>query len=263
MNSLSNIQLKDDFDYKCTRCAENNINLKCGNITSILIPNRTVVGTSYIVSSINVKSTNSTILKFTSNITNTNFIGSISFQVLKLCDNSFTLIPIGPPWIFSRSAANTGSESFSFFVCDHNICLNKCCTYTIKATIVDSLIRTLSITDIGNGGAVTLVGPAAFIVNCTDTIVLWVGNIQFSNVSGDINIIGSFGTVSQSGSTITINDIEPGSFIFTDIPNFNTVFISSGTLTITVTPVNGDVIERRFTSGTSIITNATLVALSL
>jgi len=70
-------------------------------------------------------------------------------------------------------------------------------------------------------------------------------------------------SISQSGSTITINDIEPGSFIFTDIPNFNTVFISSGTLTITVTPVNGDVIERRFTSGTNTITNATLVALSL
>jgi len=251
------------LDSRCTKCAENNINLKCGNINSIIIPNGTVVGTSYIVSSINVKSTNSTILKFTSNITNTNFIGTISFQVFKLCDNNITSIPIGPPWIFSGSASNTGSDIFSFFVCDHDICSNKCCTYTVEATIVDSLIRNIAITDIGNGGAVTLVGPATLIVNGTNTIVLGGANIQFSNVIGDINIIGSFGTVSQSGSTITINDIEPGNFIFTDIPNFNTVFISSGTLTITVTPVNGDVIERRFTSGTNIITNATLVALSL
>lgn len=72
-----------------------------------------------------------------------------------------------------------------------------------------------------------------------------------------------FGNISQSGNTITVNNIEAGSFIFTEAPGLNKISILSGTISLTIIPFNGKVIEKRLTSGTSIITNATLAELSL
>ena len=261
MNSLLCGQYKDKLEKKCLTCAENNINIKSGNINSIIIPNGTLVETSYIVSSLNVNRKNSSILEFTCNITNTNFIGTISFQVFKLFNNNSTLIPIGPPWILSRPSANASSDILSFFSYDEDICINKSCTYILKATIIDSLFRNLSITNIGSGGNLTLVGPSTIIINGNITIT-FVGNIDFPNVSGNINILGLFGNTSQSGSTVTVDNIEGGSFVFTKMAGYETIFILNDPLTLIITPVNGEIREERLTSGTSIITNATLAAIS-
>ena len=56
--------------------------------------------------------------------------------------------------------------------------------------------------------------------------------------------------------------MEEGSFIFTEAPGFNKISILSGILSLTIMPFNGEIIEKSITSGTSVITNVTLVALS-
>lgn len=113
MNSLSCVQLKDEFNPSCT---DNNINLEYGYIGSALIPNGTEMGTSYIISSINVNNINRRLLEFACNIINTNFIGTISFQKFKFFNNNSKAISIGSPWILSLPVANTGAYILSLFV---------------------------------------------------------------------------------------------------------------------------------------------------
>lgn len=260
MNSLSYVKLKDELNSICT---DNNINIEHGYTGSVLIPNGTEIGTSYIISSINVNNLNRRLLEFACNIINTNFIGTISFQIFKLFNNNSKSISIGPPWILSYPVSNNGADVFSLFVCDDDICSNKC-TYIAQATIIDSLFRSLYLTDIvGGNDNVTLVGPATFIADGNFFTINAGTNLTLNNISGNINIQGLFGNISQLGNTITVNNIEAGSFIFTEAPGFNKISILSGTISLTILPFNGEVIEKRITSGTSIITNATLAALSL
>lgn len=259
MNLLSSVQHKDEFNPICT---DNNINLECGYTGSALIPSGTEMGTSYIISSINVNNINRRLLEFSCNIISTNFIGTISFQIFKLLKNNYKAISIGPPWILSHPVANTGADILSLFVCDDDICSNKC-TYIVKATITDSSFRSLYLTDIvGGNDNVTLVGPATFITNGSLFTINAGTNLTLNNLHGNINIQGLFGNISQSGNTITVNNIEEGSFIFTESSGFKKISILSGTLSLTIMPFNGDVVEKSITSGTSVITNGTLVALS-
>ena len=144
MNSLSCVQLKDKFNPICT---DNNINLEYGYIGSALIPNGTEMGTSYIISSINVNNINRRLLEFACNIINTNFIGTISFQIFKLFSNNSKAISIGPPLILSYPVANTGADILSLFVSDNDFSSNKC-TYIVQATIIDSSFRSLYLTEI-------------------------------------------------------------------------------------------------------------------
>lgn len=115
MNSLSYFKLKDQFNSICT---DNNINIEHGYTGSVLIPNGTEIGTSYIISSINVNNLNRRLLEFACNIINTNFIGTISFQIFKLFNNNYKSISIGPPWILSYPVSNNGADVLSLFVCD-------------------------------------------------------------------------------------------------------------------------------------------------
>lgn len=254
MNSLSCIQLKDEFNPICT---DNNINIDHGYTGSSLIPNGTEVGTSYVISSINLDNINKRLLEFVCNIINNNFIGTISFQVFKLFNNNSNAISIGPPWILSFPVANTGADILSFFVCDDDICSNKC-TYIAQATIIDSSFRSLYLTDIvGGSDNVTLVGPATFIADGALFTINPGTNLTLNNLHGNINIQGLFGSISQVGNTITVNNIEAGSFIFTEAPGFNQITILNGTISLTVMPFNGEIIEKYFTSGTSVITNGT------
>ncbi|MDV4151767.1 DUF4489 domain-containing protein [Clostridium sp. AL.422] len=259
MNSLSYGGLKDELNPICT---VNNINIEHGYTGSALIPNGTEVGTSYVISSINVDNINRRLLEFVCNIINNNFIGTISFQVFKLFNNNSNAISIGPPWILSYPAANNGADILSLFVCDEDICSDKC-TYIVQATVTDSLFRSLYLTDIVGGiDNVTLVGPATFISNGAFFTINAGIPLTLNIVHGNINIQGLFGSVSQVGNTITVNNIEEGSFIFTESPGFNNISILSGTISLTINPFNGEVIEKSLTSGTSIITNGTLASLS-
>ena len=96
---------------------------------------------------------------------------------------------------------------------------------------------------------------AFFTINAGATLTL-------SNIHSNINVQGLFGSISEVGNTITVNNIEEGSFIFTESPGFNKISILSGTISLTINPFNGEVIEKSLISGTSIITNGTLAALS-
>lgn len=73
-------------------------------------------------------------LEFTSNIivpaTTANV--TLVFQIFKICTNMSQPIPVGTPWTFMTSA--TTSDTFSFFVCDCDICSDECCTYTVQVT---------------------------------------------------------------------------------------------------------------------------------
>ena len=60
MNSLSCGELKDELNPICTA---NNINIEHGYTGSALIPNGTEVGTSYVISSINVDNINKRLLE--------------------------------------------------------------------------------------------------------------------------------------------------------------------------------------------------------
>lgn len=259
MNSLPCIQLKDEFIPICT---DNNINIEHGYTGSALIPNGTEIGTSYIISSIDGNNINRRLLEFTCNIINTNFIGTISFQIFKLFNNNFKSISIGPPWILSFPVANTSSDIISFFACDDDIYSNKC-TYIAQASIIDSSFRSLYLTDIVGGvNNVTLVGPATFISDGALFTINACTNLTLNNLHGNINIQGLFGSVSQVGNAITVNNIEAGSFIFTEAPEFNKISILSGTLSLTINPFNGEILERSITSGTIVITNGTFGSIS-
>lgn len=259
MNSLSSSQLKEELNPICT---DNNINIEYGYTGSALIPSGTEMGTSYIISSINVNNINRRLLEFACNIINNNFIGTISFQVFKIFNNNPKAISIGAPWILSYPVANNRADILSLSVCDNDFSSDKC-TYIVQATIIGSSFRSLYLTDIvGGNNNVTLVGPATFISDGAIFTINAGTNLTLNNLHGNINIQGLFGNISQVGNTIIVNNIEEGSFIFTELPGFNKISIINGTLSLTVMPFNGEVIEKSLTSGTSVITNGILEALS-
>ncbi|MCF0149481.1 MAG: DUF4489 domain-containing protein [Clostridium sp.] len=258
MNSLSCGELKDELNHGCT---DNNINIEHGYTGSALIPNGAEVGTSYIISSIDVKNINIRLLEFACNIINTNFIGNISFQIFKIFNDNSKAIPVEPPWIVSFPVANTGADIISFFVCD-DFCSNKG-NYIVKATIISSSFRSLSITDIvGGNDNVTLIGPATFFTGNTVFNIFPGDTFTLNNLNGNINIMGSYGDISRFGNTLIVDNIEEGSFIFTELPGFNNISLINGTLRLTVTPFNGETIEKAVTSGSSVITNGIFAALS-
>ncbi|WP_313346949.1 DUF4489 domain-containing protein [Sedimentibacter sp.] len=68
----------------------------------------------------------------------------VNFQVFRLCDNQRNSIPVGPQLVFSVPYTTiidppiapgfSGTSTFSFFVCDCDICPDECCTYSVVAT---------------------------------------------------------------------------------------------------------------------------------
>src|SRR5699024_8293852 len=113
------------------------------------IPVATVVGTTVTPTSLTLDTScicNPCVkLEFTSNIIATAFIGSISFQVFKQCSNQFTPVPVGPSFTYQRLVEVTGSDTFSFFICDCDSCHNDCCTYTVVATVNAVTVGVLNI----------------------------------------------------------------------------------------------------------------------
>ena len=109
--------------------------IKGGYTSSTTIPGGNIAGTTFIVSSItlNNSSLSNKCIKidFTSNIFANDFDDTVTFQVFKRCNN--ISVPVGPGWTFSSTMSL--AKTFSFFVCDCDVCNNQYCTYTVVATI--------------------------------------------------------------------------------------------------------------------------------
>lgn len=136
MNSKSKCYHDDDCKKQKEHCPTI---LKCGypnSTTIITVPLNTPTPFTVATLTLNTpRLCNSNILlEFTSNIVIDDlgeFIGTISFQVFKRCNN--LSVPVGSGWTFSSTMAL--ATTFSFFVCDSNCCNDECCTYTVVATI--------------------------------------------------------------------------------------------------------------------------------
>lgn len=122
--------------------------IKCGSPSFTPI-NNAAVGQSFIVASLNLDTScicNPSIkLEFASNIIVTDAGASdvgLTFRVFKQCRRNQIQIPVGPVWSFFVEEADF-STTFSFFVCDSDSdsCDEDegCCTYTVVATVTDSL----------------------------------------------------------------------------------------------------------------------------
>ncbi|WP_313583669.1 DUF4489 domain-containing protein [Lacrimispora sp.] len=113
--------------------------LKCGNSGALVLPANTVAGTSFTLTTVSVNSKDlkkpCINLEFTSNISNRDSGLTLDFQIFKQCNGRATPIPIGPVWVFSRPSGILNSNTFSFFVCDCDICDDECCVYSVVARV--------------------------------------------------------------------------------------------------------------------------------
>ncbi|WP_312650024.1 DUF4489 domain-containing protein [Aminipila sp.] len=144
-----------DDCYPCNklRNKEKKTILKCGTPGGqISIVPGTLEGTTFNASTLNLNTSclcNPCVkLEFTSTIeySSPTTIDStvVNFQVFKLCHNQRNPIPVGPQLVFSvpfttlidppAAPGFSGTSTFSFFVCDCDICSNECCTYSVVAT---------------------------------------------------------------------------------------------------------------------------------
>ncbi|WP_346898293.1 DUF4489 domain-containing protein [Clostridium sp. UBA7503] len=127
--------------------------VKCGNSSSVQIPNGSPIGEKFLVASLTLDTSclcNPIIkLEYEANITTINAYGTVSFQVYKQCGNQFTPVPVGSQWVLSIPQIDqvgvTASTAFSFFVCDCDCFLEDCCTYTVVATNIGETINTIFI----------------------------------------------------------------------------------------------------------------------
>lgn len=146
-----------ECEFKCvceTRRKElkpNRTMLKCGNSGSLVLPANTRADTRFTLTTVNVniKDLKKPCIKleFTSDIATTDAALILEFHIFKQCKN-MTPFPIGPIWTFSRSLAITDSNTFSFHVCDCDICDDECCTYSVVIRVAS--IVTVGVTTINN-----------------------------------------------------------------------------------------------------------------
>ncbi|MCR1950893.1 DUF4489 domain-containing protein [Clostridium sp. DSM 100503] len=117
--------------------------IKCSCPSSSTLPIGALVGTSFTLASLTLDTSclcdPIVKLEFASNIvTPIAAIGAFSVRVFKQCRGQMTPVPIGPEWIFSLGGIEigvAGASTFSFFICDNNLCSNDCCIYTVVATV--------------------------------------------------------------------------------------------------------------------------------
>lgn len=126
--------------------------LKCGTPGSVTLPLATIAGTSFNVATVAVDTRGfrkpCIKFEFASNINTTAAVLTLNFQIFKTCKGQLVPIPVGPIWVFSRLVAVTESDTFSFFVCDCDLCDEECCTYSAIATVAG--VATVGVTSITN-----------------------------------------------------------------------------------------------------------------
>lgn len=136
---------------KCT-LRPNRTTMKCGTPGANVLPLATVAGTTFNLANINIDTKNYTNpciqFQFSSNILTTGAVLTLNFQLFKQCKNQLTPTPVGPVWTFSRLVAVTESNTFSFSVCDCDICDDECCNYRVVATVAG--VATVGVTAINN-----------------------------------------------------------------------------------------------------------------
>lgn len=153
-----------DCQYRCSNqcercCCEkpacvkpNRTILKCGTPGAVTLPLATLAGTTFTVATVTVDTKNlknpCIKFEFASNVVTTAAVLTLNFQIFRQCKNQLVPLPIGPVWTFSRLVAVTESNTFSFFVCDCDICDGGCCTYSVVATVVG--VATVGVTAINN-----------------------------------------------------------------------------------------------------------------
>ena len=121
--------------------------IKCGCPSSITIPESAEAGDIFTLASLTLDTSclcDPIIkLEFASNIVITaGTSGAFTVQIFKQCKNQINPVPVGPAWAWNPGGANSvESETFSFFICDSDLCDDDCCTYIARATIT---------TDVGN-----------------------------------------------------------------------------------------------------------------
>lgn len=152
---------RDSYDCECRCCCEcektrplapNRTMLKCGCPGAVSLPVATLAGTSFTVATVTVdtKGFRKPCIKFdfASNIVTTAAVLTLNLQIFKQCKNQLVPIPVGPVWTFSRLVTVTSSDTFSFYVCDCDICDADCCTYSVVATVAG--VATVGVTSISN-----------------------------------------------------------------------------------------------------------------
>lgn len=140
------------FDRPKKYLKPNRTMLKCGNTGSVTLPVATIAGATFTVATVNVdtRSLRNPCIKFefASNIVTTAAVITLNFQIFKQCKGQLTPIPVGSVWTFARLVAITDSNTFSFYVCDCDICDDDCCTYSVVATVAG--VATVGVTAINN-----------------------------------------------------------------------------------------------------------------
>ena len=145
MNSMSRTHCHDDRPDFHKKEKEAEILLKCKTGFPVTIPSTLPTPTSFTLNTLTLRTDdlcNPCIkFEFASNIVTIGAEVTIDFQIFKQCRRQLTPTAIGPVWTFSRPAGTTGSDAFSFIVCDcdceNDSCFDECCTYTVVATVTE------------------------------------------------------------------------------------------------------------------------------
>lgn len=158
----------ETYECACRSCCDcektrplspNRTVLKCGTPGAATLPVATVAGTNFTVATVTVDTRGfrkpCIKFEFASNIVTTAAVLTLNLRIFKQCKNQLVPIPVGPSWTFSRLVAITSSDSFSFFVCDCDLCDAECCTYSVVATVVG--VATVGVTAINNATLSALV----------------------------------------------------------------------------------------------------------
>ena len=114
--------------------------LKCSVPNTTNIPMNTASGTSFNLTNMNLDTSkfhNPCIkFEFASNILTASGTLILNFQIIKQCKYQPASFPVGPVWTFSRLASSVGeNDTFTFPVCDCDICDDECCNYSVVVTI--------------------------------------------------------------------------------------------------------------------------------
>ena len=114
--------------------------LKCSVPNTTNIPMDTASGTSFNLTNLNIDTS-----KFHNPCIKFEFAGNVltaagtlifNFQIIKQCKYQPASFPIGPVWTFSRLASSVGeNDTFTFPVCDCDICDDECCNYSVVVTV--------------------------------------------------------------------------------------------------------------------------------
>lgn len=158
---ILNCDCEDKLDCECKlhcKCEKprmlkpNRTMLKCGCSGSLTLPVATLAGTTYTVATthIDTRGFKKPCIKFefASNINTTAAVLTLNFQIFKQCKGQLVPLPVGPVWVFSRIVAVTEGNTFTFFVCDCDLCDEECCNYSVVATVAG--LATVGITTVSN-----------------------------------------------------------------------------------------------------------------